>query len=99
MGGRKITVKQSAADNIAAISWFIESKGMIVTAEKFSDDVYDYFVGLSDTIKSYPICREQNRAAAGYKCLSYKKKYTVVFIETEKEIIICEFISSKLIHW
>lgn len=34
MGQRKINVKQSAADNIAAIAWYIESKGLIATAEK-----------------------------------------------------------------
>ena len=28
-----------------------------------------------------------------------KKKYTVVFIESDDELIICEFISSKLIYW
>jgi hypothetical protein len=33
MGSRKVTVKQSAADNIAAIAWFIESRGMLATAE------------------------------------------------------------------
>ena len=43
MGSRKITVKQSAAENIAAIAWFIESKGMIVTANKFTDAAYDFF--------------------------------------------------------
>ncbi len=99
MGLRKITVKQSVSDNIAAISWFIESTRMLATAEKFSDDVYDYFIHLADTLKSYPICREPGRAALGYKCVPYKKKYTIVFIENEKELIICEFISSKLIFW
>ena len=99
MGIRKINVKQSAAENIAAVAWFIESKGMIATANKFTDAVYKYFIKLSDSRKSYPICREPQRAALGYKCITYKKKYTVVFIETESEIIICEFISSKLIFW
>lgn len=42
MGRRKIIVKQTAADNIAAISWFIESKGMVATANKFTDNVYDF---------------------------------------------------------
>jgi hypothetical protein len=37
MGSRKISIKQSAAESIAAISWFIESKGMIETAHKFTD--------------------------------------------------------------
>ncbi|MEO8712014.1 MAG: hypothetical protein ABI405_07830 [Parafilimonas sp.] len=99
MGNRKITVKQSVAESIASIAWFIESKGLIATAEKFSDNIYDYFIKLADTKKSYAICREPIRASLGYKCIPYKKKYTIVFIETETEIIICEFVSSKLIHW
>jgi hypothetical protein len=37
MGKRKVVVKQSVADSIAEIAWFIESKGLIATAEKFSD--------------------------------------------------------------
>ena len=99
MGSRKIIVKQTAAENIAAIGWFIESKDMVVTANKFTDEVYDYFLKLADERKSYHICKEPKRASLGYKCVPYKKKYTVVFIESDKELIICEFISSKLIHW
>jgi hypothetical protein len=99
MGSRKIIVKQSAADNIAAIAWFIESKGMLMTAEKFSDDAFDYIIGLADSRKSYTVCREPIRASLGYKCISYKKKYTIVFIENDQELIICEFIASKLIFW
>ena len=99
MGLRKITVKQSAAENIAAIAWYIESKGLVATAEKFTDNVYDYFIKLANTKISYAVCRESGRAALGYKCVPYKKKYTIVFIETETELIICEFISSKLIYW
>ena len=37
MGNRKITVQEKAAEGIASIAWFIESKGMLATAEKFSD--------------------------------------------------------------
>jgi len=99
MGSRKITVKQSAAESVAAISWHIESKGLIVTAERFADSVYDYFVRLADTRKSYSVCREPMRAAAGYKCVPFKKKYTIVFIEADTEIVICEFLPSKLIYW
>jgi fructose 1,6-bisphosphatase len=48
MGGRKVIIKQTAPDNIAAIAWYIESKGMIGTADKFADNVYDYFIKLAD---------------------------------------------------
>lgn len=99
MGSRKVIVSETAADNIATVAWFIESKGMIATADKFVDGVYDYFTSIADERKSYPICREPNRAALGYKCITYKKKYTIVFIETTVELFICEFIASKLVQW
>lgn len=99
MGGRKVVVKESTAEAIAAIAWYIESKGLIATADKFADGVYDYFINMADKRKSYHICKEPTRAVLGYKCLSYKKKYTIVFIESETELVICEFISSKLIYW
>jgi plasmid stabilization system protein ParE len=99
MGSRKVIVKRSAAEGIAAIAWFIESKGMLATADKFTDNVYDFLASLSDERKSFALCREPQRLLLGYKCISYRKKYTVVFFETEDEIIISEFISSKLIHW
>jgi hypothetical protein len=72
---------------------------MVKTAEKFSDDEYDFLFTLSKIIKSYPTCKEPIRATLGYKCIPYKKKFTIVFIETESEITICEFMSSKLIYW
>lgn len=98
MGSRKIIVKQSVAESIAAIAWYIESKRLLATAEKFADQVYDHFNKLADKKKSYAICRDPKRASLGYKCIPYKKKYTIVFIESENEIMVCEFISSKLIY-
>lgn len=46
MGRRKVIVKQTATDNIAAIAWYTESKGLVTTADKFADDVYDYLINL-----------------------------------------------------
>ncbi len=99
MGSRKVIITQTAAEQVAAISWFIESKGLTDTADKFTDDAYDFFVKLANPKRSYTLCREPSRAILGYKCVPYKKKYTVVLIETDEEIIISEFISSKMIHW
>lgn len=99
MGQRKITIKETVAESIAEVAWYIESKGLIATAEKFADDVYDFFVKLSDSRRRYALCRDPERALLGYKCISYKKKYTIVFLETDDELIICEFIPAKNIHW
>jgi len=99
VGRREVTVKETVADSIADVAWYIESKGLIATAEKFADDVYDYFIKLSDSRRSHAVRRDPERALLGYKCISYNKKYTIVFLETANELIICEFIPSKNIHW
>ncbi len=99
MGVRKIKVRQSAAESIASVSLYIESKGMLATAEKFTDNVYDFIQKLADSRKSYATCKDPSRAVFGYKCVPFRKKYTVVFIESPDEIIVCEFIPAKRIHW
>lgn len=99
MGQREIIIKESVADSIAEIAWYIESKGLVATAEKFADDVYDFFIKLADSRRSHAVCRDPERALIGYKCIPYKRKYTIVFLESDEELIICEFIPSKNIHW
>lgn len=99
MGFRKVVIKQSAAEGIAAVAWYVESKGMVETAEKFVDSTYNFLEKLGDRRKAYSLCREPKRAALGLKCLPFKKKYIVVFIENDEEIIVCEFVPAKLIHW
>jgi hypothetical protein len=98
MGNRKITVRQSAAYGIARAAWFIESKGLVATAEKFSDAVYNSIETLGNILNVHALCREPQRNLMGMKCIRFKK-YTIVFLETDEEIIICEFLPSKLIHW
>jgi hypothetical protein len=98
-GQQKNKCKTICCGKYSAIAWYIESMSLLVTAEKFADDAYDYFIKLADKRKSYPICREPRRAALGYNCIPYKKKYIVVFIESDSDLTICEFISAKLIYW
>lgn len=71
-------------------SWFIESKGMLATAEKFVDSIYDFIEGLADDRKVHPVCRDPDRHAPGFKGRSFKRKYTLVFLETESELTMCD---------
>ncbi|MBS1662533.1 MAG: hypothetical protein JST68_15935 [Bacteroidetes bacterium] len=48
---REIVIKESVAKNIANIAWYLESEGLIATAEKFVDDIYDFIDKLSDSRK------------------------------------------------
>lgn len=99
MGRRAIAVKETAAESIAAVAWYIESQGLVATAEKFVDDVYDFLEKLADSRRKHAICRDPERALMDYKCISYKRKYTIVFLETDEDLLICEFLPSKNIHW
>ncbi len=99
MGWREVVVKEAVAHSIAEVAWYIESKGLIATAERFTDCVYDFLIKLSDSRRTHAVCRDPARAILGYKCISYKKKYTIVFLETNDNLVICEFLPSKNIHW
>jgi hypothetical protein len=72
---------------------------MIETADKFAGQVYEYIQSLADDRKSYRLCREPLRKLLGTKCVTYRKKYIIVFFESEEEIIVTEFLPSKTVHW
>lgn len=99
MGYRKVIVRQSVAKSIAEIAWYLESEGLLATADKFTDGVYDFMANLGNKRKGHRFCRDAQRLKLGYKCVTYKKKYTIVFIELDTEIIVCEFVLSKFIYW
>lgn len=97
MGKRKIIVTENAINNIAEISWFIEGKGMLATSEKYIQNIFKQIEKLSNDTLNHSFCRDKTRNQLGQKCINLKKKYTIVFLETDFEIIILEIIPSKMI--
>ncbi len=39
--GREVNITDYAASKIAEVAWFIENKGMPITAKKIIDDVFE----------------------------------------------------------
>ena len=35
----------------------------------------------------------------GYRCASFRKKYMVAYLDLEKEVVICDFTSHKLLKF
>jgi hypothetical protein len=99
MGSRKIPIRPQVAEEIARIAFFVESKGMPETVIKFTKKVMGFFRNLNSDLVEFPFCRDQIRASLGLKCIPYTKNYTTVFYQLEDEVIIMEFIPSKMIHW
>jgi hypothetical protein len=98
MGQIKISYSAQFADDIADLVYFIESKGMLSTAKNYAEKVYAFIESLDFKKVNYATCKDRLRAYDGLKCISYKRKYTIVFYQFEEEVIVTEFIPSKLIR-
>ena len=94
---RKISILEPAATSVAEIAWFIESIGLPQTAKKFVDNAFEFFEKLSDERVIHKPCNYKKWHDLKYRCVSYKKKYVVAYLSQEKEIIICDFVSAKLL--
>ena len=97
MGKRKIRILETAATAVAEVAWFIESQGLPQTADKFVDEVFDYFETLADEIIEHRQCSYEKWKDLNYRCVTYKNKYVIAYLSLEKEIVICDFVSSKLL--
>jgi hypothetical protein len=97
MGQIKISYSTQFSDDIADLIYFIESKGMLSTAKNYVEKVYAFIECLDFKKVNYATCKDRLRAYDGLKCVSYKRKYTIVFYQFENEVIITEFIAQKLI--
>jgi hypothetical protein len=97
MGKRKISILETAATAVAEIAWFIESKGLPHTARKFLDETFNYFEKLSDERIEHKPCTYPTWKSLGYRCVPYRKKYVIAYLSLQKEIVICDFVSAKLL--
>jgi hypothetical protein len=97
MGKRKISILEPAATSVAEIAFFVESIGLPQTAKKFVSDAFEFFNKLSDERIEHRPCTYEVWRNMDYHCVTYKKKYVVAYLSTPNEIVICEFVSSKLI--
>jgi hypothetical protein len=69
MGKRKITIRREVAEEIAKISFFIESKGLLETTERFIKSIMTFIRELEFDRIEYPKCRDSERASLGLKCV------------------------------
>ena len=98
MGKRKVSILEPAAIAVAEIAWFIESKGLPQTAKKFVIDAFEFFDELSDERIEHKPCTYEKWKVLSYRCVPYKRKYIVAYLSQQKEIVICDFVSAKLLR-
>jgi len=97
MGKRKVSILEPTASSVAEIAMFIESKGLPQTAKKFVDEAFTFFEKLSDDRIVHKPCTYSTFKWLDYRCITYKKKYVVAYLSLADEIVICDFVSAKLL--
>jgi plasmid stabilization system protein ParE len=97
VGKRKITILDAAVNGLAEIAYFIDGKGMPQTAKKFVDEAFEFFQQLSDERIVHRPCRYAPWYELTYRCVTFRKKYSVAYLVHSNEIVICEFVLTKLL--
>jgi hypothetical protein len=97
MGKRKVTILEPAVEEVARISLYIEGEGLPMTAKKFVDDAFAFFETLSDERLLHRPCKHPAWKGLGLRCVNFRKKYIVSYLDNVSEIIVCEFALQKLL--
>ncbi len=97
MGKRKVTIWDTAVNEVAKVSFFVEGKGLPETAKRFVNDAFSFFDKLADERIVHRPCTYPAWRKLTYRCATFRKKYTVAYLEHSTEIIICEFTLTKLL--
>ncbi len=98
MGKRKVSNLEPAAEAVADVAFFIESKGLPTTAKIFVHETFAFFEKIADQIIEHKPCNYNNvwKHHLNYSCVTYKK-YVIAYLSQPNEIIICDFVSSKML--
>lgn len=94
---RKVTIHETVVEFIAKIAFYVEGKGLSETAKKFVDDAFSFFEELSDYRITHRPCGYVPWRKLSYRCATFRKKYTIAYLENSSEIIICDIALSKML--
>ena len=95
MAQRKVSILDKAAQEVAHVAYFIESKWLPETAKRFVSDAFHFFESLGDDRVKYKPCSYIFWRMEEYRCAHFKKKFIVTFLDTETEIIVCDFAAQQ----
>jgi hypothetical protein len=92
---RKVTIHDSVVEYVAKIAFYIEGKGLNETAKKFVDEAFTFFEGLGDKRITHRPCGFLPWRKLSYRCATFRRKYTVAYLESSSAITICDIALTK----
>jgi|SRR5688500_2337274 plasmid stabilization system protein ParE len=97
MGKRKVTILEPAIEEVARIALYIEGEELPKTAKRFVDDAFAFFESLADERFVHRPCKHLPWKSLDLRCVNFRKKYIIAYLDNTDEIIICEFALQKLL--
>jgi len=94
---RKVTIHETVVEFVAEIALYVEGRGLLETARKFIDDAFSFFEELGDSRITHRPCGYVQWRKLSYRCATFRKKYTIAYLENATEIIICDIALSKML--
>ena len=82
--------------SLGEMAAFMPIAGSFCTfAGKFVDDAFAFFADLSDERIVHRPCKHPAWKALNLRCINFRKKYIVSYLDNKNEIIVCEFALQK----
>ncbi|NML22507.1 hypothetical protein HHL16_16610 [Pseudoflavitalea sp. G-6-1-2] len=92
---KEVSIHRRVIEHISAIASFIKNQGLAQTALKFINDIFDLFSGLSEKRVTHRLCSFPNWRQKNYRCATFRKKYSVAYLDLLHEIIVSDFAVTK----
>ena len=67
------------------------------TAKKFVDECFTFFEKLGNSKIKHKPCSFEIWNVQGFRCANFRKKYVVAYLDTDDEVVICDFALQKLL--
>jgi hypothetical protein len=94
-GQKEVTILEPAIEEIARVALYIEGEGLPKTAKRFV--AFAFFESLADDRFVHRPCKHPAWKKLDLRCVNFRNKYIVSYLDNTDEIVICEFALQKLL--
>lgn len=91
----EVVFSPKASASIDKLIIYIEEKGFPITAERFTDRIYEFGSSLAVFPNKYPICRFPKLAKRNYHCAVFESAYIFIYKVVRKRLIIINIVHGR----
>ncbi len=89
---QRVIIRPRAERVIQAVANFIEEKNTPGSSDKWVNQLAEYILSYAYTNTSYPLCQNKHLAERKYSCITFKKKWVIVFRQTKTKFEVYQII-------